>query len=631
MPNSTDMRYASFRAGIALITTILIWQFGVAILWLCRLNTIPAYSTIAILGILLPLFYLLRPTPQIPNSKSSNLNYISSNLNSTSSNLNSKFHLITSLLYLTAIALSLIYTLLIPDTSCDGNLYHIPTLTAMLKGWNPIYDILTYDSPYDLISYVRHYARGLEMTGLPITSLLHLLTNSAPLSTSTLLQAGKILNPLLPLTTLLIGYAILPSTPKTATQKNQKATKAAENTKSNISKSPKATKAAENTKSKISKSPKAVKAGASLCSPCRSLGERKSLPLYHPLIAASLFSFNPIIIAQSFTFYCDSLLYSELLLMGYALYLLLTRSNIPTKAPLYILFAATILAISTKFTHFFYCGIMWGIILIWLAIRHRHILPPLLTAASATIIALLTTCYSPYITNWLQVGNPLFPLLGCEGFDIMTPLTYEIYEGHNRLYNLLLSHLSIPEQPWVLLTDPIPYLLNPREGLFIDSRHLPYGVFYPAMVLISLTLMLLSPRRKTYLLITLLIIASPLLIEQSWWARYVPTLWAIIPLAYLSTQSTTPNPKSTPQKSNPESTPQNLDPESTSQNSAPDSKIKVQNSKYTKPLLTATLLLLTLTTWAIAITKIHTQQRLFDPTEYRQTLTNSLPTLNHLQ
>ena len=605
MPNSTDMRYASFRAGIALITTILIWQFGVAILWLCRLNTIPAYSIIAILGILLPLFYLLRPTPQIQNPKSTILNSISSNQNSTSSILNSKFHLITSLLYLTPIALSLAYTLLIPDTSCDGNLYHIPTLTAMLKGWNPIYDILTYDSPYDLISYVRHYARGLEMTGLPITSLLHLLTNSAPLSTSTLLQAGKILNPLLPLTTLLIGYAILPSSPK-----------------SNISKSPKATKADKTAKSNISKSPKATKAGASLCSPCRSLGERKSLPLYHPLIAASLFSFNPIIIAQSFTFYCDSLLYSELLLMGYALYLLLTRSNIPPKAPLYILFAATILAISTKFTHFFYCGIMWGIILIWLAIRHRHILPPLLTAASATIIALLTTCYSPYITNWLQVGNPLFPLLGCEGFDIMSPLTYEIYEGHNRLYNLLISHLSIPEQPWVLLTDPIPYLINPREGLFIDSRHLPYGVFYPAMVLISLTLMLLSPRRKTYLLITLLIIASPLLIEQSWWARYVPTLWAIIPLAYLSTQSTTPNPKSTPQKSNPEST---------SQNSAPDSKIKIQNSKYIKPLLTATLLLLTLTTWAIAITKIHTQQRLFDPTEYRQTLTNSLPTLNHLQ
>ncbi|MDE6246416.1 MAG: hypothetical protein K2M41_01050, partial [Muribaculaceae bacterium] len=156
MPNSTDMRYVSFRAGIALITTILIWQFGVAILWLCHLNTIPAYSTIAILGILLPLIYLLCPIPQIPNSKSSNLN--------------SKFHLITSLIYLTAIALSLAYTLLIPDTSCDGNLYHIPTLTAMLKEWNPIYDILTYDSPYDLISYVRHYARGLEMTGLPITS-----------------------------------------------------------------------------------------------------------------------------------------------------------------------------------------------------------------------------------------------------------------------------------------------------------------------------------------------------------------------------------------------------------------------------------------------------------------------------
>ena len=204
----------------------------------------------------------------------------------------------------------------------------------------------------------------------------------------------------------------------------------------------------------------------------------------------------------------------------------------------------------------------------------------------------------------------------------MTPLTYEIYEGHNRLYNLLLSHLSIPEQPWVLLTDPIPYLINPREGLFIDSRHLPYGVFYPVMILISLTLMLLSPRRKTYLLITLLLIASPLLIEQSWWARYVPTLWAIIPLAYLSTQSTTPNPKSTHQNTNPELKSQNI---------APESKIKIQNSKYIKPLLTATLLLLTLTTWAIAITKIHTQQRLFDPTEYRQTLTNSLPTLNHLQ
>lgn len=448
------------------------------------------------------------------------------------------------MIYSAGVLLPLIYSIVTTDTSCDGNLYHIPTLTALLSGWNPDYEIIPYTSYYDLATYINHYARGLEMTGLPVSALLKILLPVSEASSA--LQSGKILNTLLPLITFLIGYSILPINGNTPT------------------------------------------AGTSNY-PIRQKIER--------IIAASIFSFNPIILAQSFTFYCDSLLYSEILLMAYAAYILITNNStqkLQKYIPLFILFTATVLAISTKFTHFFYCGIMWAIILIYLLIKHRNIIPELTTVIAATVIALILIDYSPYITNFLHTGNPLYPLLGAEGFDIMTNNTNPIFYGHGRIYNLILSHFSTPDQPWALINDPIPLIRYPNEGLTIDAKTLPYGIFFPLMAIISLILIILSPKRGQLLIIVALLFCAPLLIEQSWWARYCPILWGIIPLGYLS------------------------------------ALLPTKNWLPLKNVLRYTLLLFVIATWTITTIRIHTQHRLFDPTEYRIQLNEELPKYNHL-
>ena len=194
----------------------------------------------------------------------------------------------------------------------------------------------------------------------------------------------------------------------------------------------------------------------------------------------------------------------------------------------------------------------------------------------------------------------------------MTHNTNPIFNAHGRIYNLILSHFSTPDQPWALITDPIPLIRYPNEGLTIDAKALPYGVFFPLMAIISLILIILSPKRRPLLIIVALLFCTPLLIEQSWWARYCPVIWGIIPLGYLSALYPA----------------QNRPTLKTKQDNANCRTLR--NRFSLKNILRCTLLLLILATWTITAIRIYTQHRLFDPTEYRIQLNEELPQYNHL-
>lgn len=259
-----------------------------------------------------------------------------------------------------------------------------------------------------------------------------------------------------------------------------------------------------------------------------------ALSLSKRILFVIIITANPVVVSQLFTFYNDSLLYSEsiLLISGY----LIIRSY-PDKFPvgITIMIIATLFATSSKFTHFFYIGLIWGGVILWDLISSSEckilravIITSIATATAAFGFLLLN--YHPYLTNILHWGNPVYPLWGGE-LDIMTDNTPDIFWGHNRFVNFIMAQFSSLETPWVLLTDPLSLRID--AGMEYGARTLPFGVLFPFMTLCSLILLALSRRRLEETVFCGIIIILTFCFEQAWWARYAPFIWGIIGISLL--------------------------------------------------------------------------------------------------
>lgn len=132
------------------------------------------------------------------------------------------------------------------------------------------------------------------------------------------------------------------------------------------------------------------------------------------------------------------------------------------------------------------------------------------------LIAVFGICYHPYVTNWLNNGHPLFPLLGGTA-DIMTYNTPEELLHHNRFVNFVISVFSIS----------LPSV-DQRLGGFT-----PLFVVLLPLALVSIGYCYVKAKyfMSWFGYIAICIIASCFLFEQSWWARYIPQLWLLVPLS----------------------------------------------------------------------------------------------------
>lgn len=232
---------------------------------------------------------------------------------------------------------------------------------------------------------------------------------------------------------------------------------------------------------------------------------------------------NPIMIQQMLSGYNDYALWPEtiILLCGFSLTLKYGNRYIP-----WVLIAlAVVLAVNTKFTHFFYIGIECIIFAVWcICYKRKDILViGCCVVLAAVIVGVVVAGCNPYITNVAGYGSPVYPL-GTDVVDIMTGNTPEMFQTDNRLVCFIKSLLSYKDEPWGIVTGNYSAAAM-SQSYGGDLRVNGFGLLMAPMLLCSLLLMLFSKPRLRFWLLYLAVFALCLCFEQSWWARYIPFLW----------------------------------------------------------------------------------------------------------
>ncbi|MDE5786533.1 MAG: hypothetical protein K2H98_08390 [Duncaniella sp.] len=220
---------------------------------------------------------------------------------------------------------------------------------------------------------------------------------------------------------------------------------------------------------------------------------------------------NPVYLCQSASFYID---YAKYIFTLITIIMLLEIGAAPKKMRNYmLLFVVISLSVATKFNSFFEEGVTIFAAMLWW-ICHRQWKTAITTgflAAGAVIFTIAIPAYHPYITNLIENGHPLFPLMGEGSVDIMTGNTPPDYMQYDRFTNFFRS----------LFTPALPA---------IDSRTGGFGILMPLLLIISACTIWRGRRIADGLPIYagLWIIASCFFFEQSWWARYICQLWIFV-------------------------------------------------------------------------------------------------------
>ncbi len=253
------------------------------------------------------------------------------------------------------------------------------------------------------------------------------------------------------------------------------------------------------------------------------------------LLFTLLISLCPTVIRQAYIYYIDYTMYTFMLLTVIAL-ITIYRSN--DKLSWWLLIVTTIFASSTKFTVAFYIFLTIAVGIIWYFMAGRRKLSYRLAMLSVVlfIIGFGVVGYHPYITNTVEWGNPFYPLMG-SNTDIMSSNTPQLYTNGNRFTNWLRSLFYNAQGSGIW----VPIVNDSLHDYYIshESRIAGFGPLFGYILLASILLTsytiyneshthkLNKPRVATFIGISLLLLVSCFVFEQSWWMRYIPFLWAM--------------------------------------------------------------------------------------------------------
>lgn len=262
---------------------------------------------------------------------------------------------------------------------------------------------------------------------------------------------------------------------------------------------------------------------------------RKTFPeLSSKQIAIAVFVLmsNPVVLSQLFTFYNDAYLYMEVISM-IALFMIWHKNSGKTFIYSLMLISVTLMAVNTKFTHLFFCCLIWGgfwIYLLWTK-NYKLLRKAFLLGTSAIVLGVVFIGFNPYITNTLTTGDPFYPLLS-NRVDIMTTNTPEILVTDNRFLAFVKAQLSNETQAWSVVSGNVNLqdFLKPSA----DSRTLGFGLLFAPLFIFSIILMLINKASKNLWIALALSLVPLAFFEQSWWARYIPFPWIIITIGIIS-------------------------------------------------------------------------------------------------
>ncbi|HAT89240.1 MAG TPA: hypothetical protein DCS73_05755 [Roseburia sp.] len=259
-------------------------------------------------------------------------------------------------------------------------------------------------------------------------------------------------------------------------------------------------------------------------------------------IISFLMVINPITISQMFTNYVDGLLMLYLELGILAWFIIIKNESIVEKKKGFVfLFCSILFCANIKFTALFYIGIYTIVIyciMLYNAYKNNRLktvfikLTSLL--AAMVIFSVVIIGYSPYITNWVNEGNPLYPLIGKGKVDIMTenqPAEFlELTNVEKFVVSLFskVDNINANVDRKTQIKMPFSISFEEIKKCTVDTRISGFGPWFSGIFIISSVLLIVCgynviKQKKANIYFTALLITNivlTLFFTGNWWARY---------------------------------------------------------------------------------------------------------------
>lgn len=266
-------------------------------------------------------------------------------------------------------------------------------------------------------------------------------------------------------------------------------------------------------------------------------------------IISFMISFNPISIAQLPTYYIDGDLSVVLFMILIGLVSLHDEKFYIEKSVRYLVLGSLIVICSNiKFTGLAYAGMFCLAHYLYWMFKKAKKKSDLINYLKRTTVFYFVSVFlaigivgsASYVKNFYEHKNPLYPLMGPEKVDIVTPHQPDSFlemNHYEQFITMLLSKTENTTKEKVI--KKIPFEITNLSEIFVrsfDTRRGGFGVFFSGLFIVSLIIILvyLFYCRKrsvyhSYLIIycclTFLLIG---IVEASWWARYSPYIYGIV-------------------------------------------------------------------------------------------------------
>ena len=260
-----------------------------------------------------------------------------------------------------------------------------------------------------------------------------------------------------------------------------------------------------------------------------------------------------VVSAQYLTVYIDFFVYIYLLLLLFSFFVIEFRRNEKElNFGLLIYSLALLMLINIKFNSFAYAGIFclgYYFYYIYKLIKKREkeqkfFVKFTTISAINVIVGVFIIGLSVYPKNFIEYGNPFYPLYGENKVDIITenqPAEFENLPTIEKYTRAMFSKTENMAKASGRETEyKIPFAVSKDEMNYIrmsDTRISGNGVLFSGIFIISLILLILTSIKMYHYNKKIFIMASiPLaitflmifLLSESWWARYFPQTYFIV-------------------------------------------------------------------------------------------------------
>jgi hypothetical protein len=275
---------------------------------------------------------------------------------------------------------------------------------------------------------------------------------------------------------------------------------------------------------------------------------------FKSLLLTTLLVLNPVLCSQLTTYLVDGLLTLYLTIYGVSIFACI---NNPDLKKLSIGVMSAVCLINTKFTGLVFFGVFASFAFLYFLFWKREYLLKFVGVHAVTLIlSVFVFGFNPYVTNTLERGHPLYPIMGTAKYPSqVTPGndSNEIYETPGNLQGKSI----ITRYFYACFGRPsnAPYGGNRNAELiwpctskitdwgiyrFHAVRISGLGPFFGGTLILSFIIGIwvfftFKEIHWAFILTIAAIIATLLLSKHFWWARFAPQIWwlPIIPVLFL--------------------------------------------------------------------------------------------------